>query len=230
MSYYQGSVSRHGYNYWPPSLYGKAKNTNIWNEFPGQPGEIRKLQTIWLKWDIVKKEDKSRLRYRYRDDYESTAFYSLDEGETWCSFCTYADKDKAFYKKIVKEVDVTQAEALRAHNRELARKRREKLKEEAEEAGLTLEEYKAQRSKKIQKKRKDKKDNKEAQKLSKMTNKKMKLASSLKELMDAANILREQLLDGTELSLRYLDNRLHKIDQVTEYLEGWAVRDKKKLQ
>jgi len=211
-------VIKDGSYYSIPKLWDKSRQTSIWQEFPKTPGEIRKFNKFWLKWEFVSGHYGSK----------TIGFYSRDKGKTWVEIDNLQDYKKPYYKELLLEVEKAQSEAIKAHNRAMAQERREKLKKGAKKAGLSLKDYKARLSVKRKENRKAKKQDEKAAKVAAQTNKKMKLAAALKDLLEVANLLQEQLLDGTELNLRYLNDRLHKIDQVTRYLETWAQRKKRK--
>lgn len=220
-----------GSYYGRPYLYDIDQDlgsSELWYEFADKPGIWTKFKTYWLKWELEKSQNSSaNPSYGYRPQYKIACFYSQNEGKSWTKFNTYDDRKKPFYREIVGEAIEAKKDFFKARNRERARARREKLLAEANKKGMDPAELQKLQSEERQKKIKKKRETKKAKSLAKDTNKKMKIASTLKDLLDVANDLQEKLLNGTSLNLAYVDNRIHKVEDAKRILEEWA-RPKKK--
>lgn len=175
-------------------------------ELKEEKGFYRKIMTShpqisingndWLDWDEVAADP----NYYKNKNYKTPAWFNKDEFEA--------------------EVDNKYKEFTRKRSRLLAKRRREKLKQEAEKAGMDFAEYKAQKTAKNKKERKAKKIARTGQKMADTLERKMKLAMALKDLHDETTSLRTRLEDENEdLNLAYIDNKLDKIQTAT-----WVLR------
>lgn len=200
------------------------EGAGIWQLFSDIPGEITQLKTFWVKWALRK--DTVHPKWGYKTTYAVT-FYSKDFGCNWHEWDWY-DRDDSVYVALKKEAEEAKIEFLKARTKELARRRKEKIKKFAKKHGITENDAALLLKKKKQKKLEANKQKKVAVSMANNTNRKMKIGAAIKPLLEVAEELQKKLLDGTELQLQYVESRIHKIDEATEILSSWLKPRKKK--
>lgn len=189
----------------------------VWPDFPEQ---IVRYGKYHLRWEY---KTQPGFGHYYRNRKISVPQISVD-GKTWLEFDEvamdpyYARNQKktipAWFNKqeLLDEVETKYKEFTRKRNRMLAKRRREKLKKEAEEAGMSFADYKAMRSKQKKKERKERKRIKTGEKLADALNRKIQLAMVLKDLQDELTSARTNLEDETKnLDLTYINNKIDKL-------------------
>jgi len=221
-------------------IFWRSKLGNIFQVWPERQLQVVQYGKYYLRWSLQDaKKVHPNLRYYYSSQ-EKIVFKEISiDKETWLGFNEICRKPSPSAAQAVvqplppkpewwneaellDEVTAKHKEFIRNRNRMLAQRRREKLKMEAEKAGMEYNEYKTQKTRKNQKERIAKQRTRTGKKLADTLNRKIKLAMVLKDLSDETAGLREKLEDETktdELDLTYIVNKVDKLKAAIRVLK-----------
>lgn len=202
--------------------------SSFFQEWPNFPNQVVKYGKYYLKWSFGLVTTDRYGHNLYRPQQGVLSKISVDQ-HTWLSFSelywgsyrnnssipTWFDR-----KELEAEVEKVEKEFMRLRRNAKAKERRAALKAEAEARGISFEKARAQAAKERKEKQTKQRNRKTAKKLAKQTNKKMKVAMVLKELMETAQTLQDKIED-TEIELRfaYMDTRIDRVKTAIEALE-----------